>query len=282
MRTFALVVNPQLLSAATRPVITEMKAVIGAAGGRLVMLDNGAQSQVVDKVRSLAGAEMIIALGGDGTILGVARRAAMHGAPVLGVRMGQLNFLCEVEPSSIRQALDGYLAGDYVLEPRAMLEASVVRADGRITAGVALNDLVVTKGTLLRPISTEVRVNGEHVASFLGDGVILATPTGSTAYSLSAGGPILTPDVEGILITPLCAHSVVARAMVVGPGSMIQLTLLSARRGAMLVLDGQESWELTHGETVEARRAARPALLVRLGRHSFFEVLRERLEKRGS
>lgn len=283
LRTFGLVVNRHLAAPVVRPVVEEMLARLDPAGVRLVMLGNGADLALpVEAATDAERVEMVIALGGDGTVLSAARWAAPREVPVLGIRMGRLGFLSEVEPSGISTALGKCLCGDYVLEPRAMLEAAIIRETGRVEAGVALNDLVITKGTLLRPVSTEVRVNDEPVASFLGDGVILATPTGSTAYSLSAGGPILTPDVQGIIITPLCAHSIVARTVVVGPNNVVRVTLLSARKGAILVLDGQESHNLAHGEAVVARQAARPALLIRLRPWSFFEVLRERLEKRGS
>lgn len=263
--------------------VEEMLAHLRPAGVRLVMLEDDAGLDLpVETAADREPVEMVIALGGDGTVLSAARWAAPRNVPVLGVRMGRLGFLSEVEPAGVAEALEKCVRGNYFLEPRAMLQATIVRENETVEAGAALNDLVITKGTLLRPVSTEVRVNDEPVASFLGDGVILATPTGSTAYSLSAGGPILTPDVQGILITPLCAHSIVARTVVVGPNSVVRVTLLSARKGAILVLDGQESHNLAHGEAVVARQAARPALLIRLRPWSFFKVLRERLEKRGS
>lgn len=282
MRKVGLIANRHLDVECVERIVDEIRERLGAWRAGLWIYDSGIPLVKHREllVSELPPAEMVIALGGDGTMLGTARRVAPLDIPVLGVRMGRLGFLSEIDPAGVAGAVDRFFSGDYHLEQRSMLEAEIRNAQGSRRIGIALNDFVITKGTLLRPISTEVRVNGDLVTSYLGDGLIVATPTGSTAYSLAAGGPLLTPDVQGILITPLCAHSVVERSFVVGPSSILEARLLSAQKGAMLVADGQESRDLASGDMVVLRQAAKPALLVRFHRWSFFEVLRERLERR--
>ncbi|MGC7846057.1 NAD(+)/NADH kinase [Desulforudis sp. 1088] len=282
MRKVGLIANRHLDVECVERIVDEIRERLGAWRAGLWIYDSGIPLVKHREllVSELPLAEMVIALGGDGTMLGTARRVAPLDIPVLGVRMGRLGFLSEIDPAGVAGAVDRFFSGDYHLEQRSMLEAEIRNAQGSRRIGIALNDFVITKGTLLRPISTEVRVNGDLVTSYLGDGLIVATPTGSTAYSLAAGGPLLTPDVQGILITPLCAHSVVERSFVVGPSSILEARLLSAQKGAMLVADGQESRDLASGDMVVLRQAAKPALLVRFHRWSFFEVLRERLERR--
>lgn len=241
----------------------------GAAGG-----PGGADSD-------LAGVDYVIALGGDGTILYSARLASPHGVPVVGVNLGQLGFLSELNPSNLFHGLELLERKAFSVELRLMLEVVTWRGASELYRGTALNDAVIGRSSRGRPLNLSVAVNGSHVANFIGDGLVLATPTGSTAYSLSAGGPILAPDLDALLLTPLCPHSLVTRSWVVGGSSRIAVTLLATADGGSLVLDGQEDYALLPGDKVEAHKAPYPARLVRFDGWDFFRVFREKMAYRG-
>jgi len=221
----------------------------------------------------------VISLGGDGTLLEAAREAAPVGIPVLGVNFGRLGFLCEIERDEVFVALEKILRHDYQIQERLMLEAVVRRTEEQGFAVTVLNDVVFMRESSEGLITLQANLSGEPSVSYPADGLIVATPTGSTAYSLSAGGPVVSPDVEAILLTPLAAHSLSARPMVVSHREEIEI-LLARGNKCRVTFDGQQSVLLEPGETVKIRQAPLKALLIRLGSRSFPRVVREKLRDR--
>ena len=220
---------------------------------------------------------VVIVFGGDGTILRAARSAAPHGIPILGVNLGGFGFLAEVSGPELEPALHRILEGDYALEERMMLFAYVERAGRAVQEFLALNDIVVTKSGYARLLKLRMLVNAEHLATHLADGWIVATPTGSTAYSLSAGGPILHPGVDGIVLTPICPHSLNARAVVVSGGDTVAIEVEPTGAPPILTVDGQEGYPLQAGDEVQVGRSPHRARLVRLGVGGFYKRLRAKL-----
>ncbi len=228
--------------------------------------------------------DLIVVLGGDGTLLSVARRAA-GGPPILGVNLGRLGFLTEVPREGLYPALVEVLAGRYALEERALLDVEVRPRDGERRSFRALNDVVIAKSALSRIIELQLDVDGGPVSRYRSDGLVLSTPTGSTAYNLSAGGPILHPLLPVAVITPICPHTLTLRPLVVPDTSLIDVTLESRDGGAAsspdrvhLTVDGQEGGELAFGDVVRVTRAVETARLVRTSsRMTIFEGLRNKL-----
>jgi len=226
--------------------------------------------------------DMVIVLGGDGTLLHAARLAAPVGTPLLGVNFGRLGFLTEVELPEMFPVLAKILDGEYLVERRMMLQAQVVRNLVPVANFHALNDFVVTKSGFSRMIMLDLFV-GEHlVASFPADGVILSSSTGSTAYSLSAGGPIVSPDLEVVVLTPICPHTLYSRPVVFSPEHLVRVILSGQIETAMLTVDGQHGFPLIQNDEIRVNRAHFAANLIRLkdGRN-FFTVLREKLRQGG-
>jgi len=221
-------------------------------------------------------ADLLIVFGGDGTILRAARLAAARGTPILGVNMGGFGFLAEVGTTDFADALPELLGGRYHLDERMMLQADVERHDAPQSL-LALNDMVVTKSGIARVLRLRVSVNGEHLASYPADGVIVATPTGSTAYSLSAGGPILDPRVQALVITPICPHTFNSRAVVVAGDDVVAVEVASPDPEATLTVDGRVGVTLTAVRRVVVRRAAQRTRFIRLGDTSFYGILRTKL-----
>lgn len=223
-----------------------------------------------------ARADLLVVFGGDGTILRAARLAAGRGVPILGVNMGGFGFLAEVGTTDFAEALPSLLAGRYHLDERMMLQADVERHDAPQSL-LALNDMVVTKSGIARVLWLRLSVNGEHLASYPADGVIVATPTGSTAYSLSAGGPILDPRVQALVITPISPHTFNARAVVVAGDDVVAVEVTSPDPEATLTVDGRVGVTLTAVRRVIVRRAAQRTRFIRLGDTSFYAILRTKL-----
>jgi NAD+ kinase len=228
------------------------------------------QQEVVD------AAELLVVLGGDGSVLAAARAVGDRDVPILGINLGHLGFLTEVGPDDAEAALDRVLAGAAHVVERQRIAVRVQRGGREIAAGVALNDAVITKGTALaRMIELDVRVDGEHIALFRSDGLIVATPTGSTAYNLSAGGPVVEPTVEALVINPICPHILSLRPLVVRADCAIEVVLRAEE--ATLTRDGQVGTNLEPGDSVRIARAAHPARFVELGPRDHFETLRTKL-----
>lgn len=230
-----------------------------------------------------AAAGFLIVLGGDGTLLSAARRAAEHGAlPILGVNLGHLGFLTELEEGDLLTALPDLLAGRYEIDERTILECAIHAEGAEPERFLAVNDIVVTKGPFARLIRLSLAADAGPVVSYRGDGMIVSTPTGSTAYSLSAGGPVLHPQVQGILVTPICPHTFYSRPLLVAASERLRLDIDVApgswgRVDVALTVDAQEGRMLRPGEWVEISAAAACARLVRRPGWNFYEVLRRKL-----
>lgn len=227
---------------------------------------------------NLAGLDLVIVLGGDGTLLNAARLTSQVQVPVFGVNVGHLGFLTEVETDGLFPAVEKFFAGDYNIEERMLITASVIRNGVETARYVALNDFVVTRGTFARIIDVSIFVGDQHVTDYSADGVIVATSTGSTAYSLSAGGPIIEPSLECVCITPICAHSLAARSVVASADAKITVHLNSVSEEVMFTIDGQHGFPLRTGDSVRIQRAEKPALFVKLSGRGFFQVLHSRLK----
>jgi NAD+ kinase len=224
------------------------------------------------------GLDLLLTLGGDGTLLRGARLVALHSVPVLGINLGHLGFLTAAAPAELEAALERWLEGDFALDERMAL---AVRAEGQDGDGrgtyVALNDAVLHKGGAARVIRLAVSASGEEVGTYSADGIILSTPTGSTAYSLSAGGPIVSPTVDCIVATPICPHTLGVRPLVLPAGEVLTLEVLSPSEELILTIDGQEHERLVPGQKVVVQRAERPVCLVRFPGQTFFSTLRRKL-----
>lgn len=225
------------------------------------------------------GIEFLISLGGDGTLLEAAREAAPYKIPVLGVNLGRLGFLCEIERDEVYVALKRVLLKEYSLQERLMLEAVIKRTDKSELRYTVLNDVVFHRQSMDGMVTLQANLSGEPSVSYPADGLIISTPTGSTAYSLSAGGPIVSPDVQAILITPLAAHSLSARPMIVSERERIEI-LLARGKECQMTFDGRENLILRSGEIVKIQTSPLKALLIRLGSRSFPRVVREKLRDR--
>ena len=240
--------------------------------------DIGYEMILHPSLTNLAGLDLVIVLGGDGTLLNAARLTSQVKVPVFGVNVGHLGFLTEVETDGLFPALEKFLAGEYSIEERMLITASVLRSGVETARYVALNDFVITRGTFARIIDLSIFVGDQHVTDYSADGVIVATSTGSTAYSLSAGGPIIEPSLECVCITPICAHSLAARSVVARADARITVHLNSVSEEVMFTIDGQHGFPLRAGDRVTIQRAEKPALFVKLSGRGFFQVLHSRLK----
>ncbi len=220
--------------------------------------------------------DFIVVVGGDGTILRIAGQASLYKKPVLGVNCGTIGFMSELEPDELDQVAL-VKAGRFTLDDRIMLDIRVQDSSGRtVYRTVALNDAVVTKGFFNRVIPLAVSVDGQQVFQFSGDGVIIATPTGSTAYSLAAGGPILAPASECLAVTPICPHSLTVKSFVVNAGSRVTITPTDNKHQVFLSPDG-ETYELQPGQRVVIGRSDRSFSLLRIKGQGFYEIIRKKL-----
>lgn len=223
-------------------------------------------------------ADVLLVLGGDGTMLNAARLAAERSIPILGVNMGGLGFLTEVRLESLYPSLDRVFANDYVLDERLMLRTHIHRNGETVAQGVVLNDVVISKATLARMIELKIEIEGRFVTNLRSDGLIVSSPTGSTAYSLSAGGPIIDPAVQSLILTPVCPHTLTHRPLIVPGKDKIDLTLTSKDDGAMATLDGQIGVAITQGDTVTIQTSENRTRLIRFPESNYYDVLREKLK----
>jgi NAD+ kinase len=223
-------------------------------------------------------ADLVVVLGGDGTLISVARLVGDRQVPILGVNLGSLGFLTEITLDELYPALESCLSGDYRVSERMMLRVAIVR-DGRvIQTHQVLNDMVINKGALARIVDLETTVNGSYLTTFKADGLIITTPTGSTGYSLSANGPIIHPDLDCLAITPICPHTLTNRPIVVASDALITVRLQSQNEDVFLTLDGQVGFELKYGDSIGIERAAHRTRLVVSRSKDYFEVLRTKLK----
>ena len=227
----------------------------------------------------LENVDLVVVIGGDGTLLATARLLQGRPVPVLAINLGGLGFLTEVTLAELYPQLEKVLSGGFVTDRRVLLESSLVREGEPVAFHQALNDVVINKGTLARIIDLETRVNGQYVSTFRSDGLIIATPTGSTAYNLSAGGPIVHPQMSAMLMTPICSHTLTTRPLVL-PGDMaVAVTLISrSDEGVYITIDGQIGIEMHCGDRLDVRKATSELLLVAPAGKNYFDVLRGKLK----
>jgi NAD+ kinase len=222
--------------------------------------------------------EMIVVLGGDGTLLSVARQVWNKSIPILGVNLGGLGFLTEVTLDELYPVLEKVLRNDFETNEREVLNAGVIRKGKRIAEFIVLNDAVINKGALARIIDLETTINGEYLSTFRSDGLIISTPTGSTAYNLSAGGPIVYPSLHTIIITPICPHTLTIRPIIIPDDVKIRALLKSRNEEVTLTLDGQQGFALDFEDVVEVGKAEGRILLIKSPYRHYFELLREKLK----
>ena len=223
--------------------------------------------------RELPNADLVICFGGDGTILHMAKTATRRGIPILGVNIGTMGFMAELESTEL-DMLSRLATGDYTLDSRMMLDVTVHRDRDIIFHDICLNDAVITKGAVARIVHLAVKCDGVQVLSCGGDGIIISTPTGSTGYSLSAGGPIMEPEADNIIITPICAHDVGSRCIVTSGKRVITTQLIqNARRNAFLSVDGGKALRLNMGDVTTVKKSNLTTKLIRLKDRSFFDVV---------
>jgi NAD+ kinase len=222
--------------------------------------------------------DLLIVLGGDGTLLSAARLASVRKVPILAVNLGGLGFLTTVSQDEIYSILDEIFSAKHRVSERVMLEAEIVRDGGVVRRQIALNDAVLNKAALARIMDLELHVDGEYVTTYKSDGLILSTPTGSTAYSLAAGGPIVYPTVEAFVVTPICPHTLTNRPLVIPDSATIEVDFKAGDDAVFLTLDGQIGIELVRGDRIRVHKAAEKLLLVRPARKTYYQILRNKLK----
>jgi NAD+ kinase len=271
MTTFGLVVHtarPEAVAVAARAA-----AWLTGRGHRVLVPEADAGATGMEAWGGRAGeVEVAVSFGGDGTMLRAVDLLAVHDVPVLGVNVGHLGYLTEVEPAHLEEALERVLAGDYAIEERMMLAVTVERG-GVTTEELALNEAVVEKLSAGHTVRLAVDVNGRFFTTYAADGMIVATPTGSTAYSLSARGPIVSPRHRALLVTPVAPHMLFDRTLVLDPTESVRLTVL-ASRSAWLSVDGRDLGELAPGDAVSCTASAHAARFVTFGRRDFHQILK--------
>jgi NAD+ kinase len=237
----------------------------------------GRKNDGVDRDAMAGTVDLLIVVGGDGTLLSVARGLGRFQTPVLGVNLGSLGFLTEFSLSDLEDSLDTILAGQFEIDRRMMLRIEVERSGSARRGYPVLNDAVISKSALARILDIELRVDGERIALYRADGLILSSPTGSTAYCLSAGGPIVHPGVNAIVAIPICPHSLTSRPLVIPGNLVLEVRVRNAAENVFLTLDGQEGFPLTRDDRIRVRRAYRGLHLVTLPGKSYFQILQRKL-----
>ena len=229
--------------------------------------------------RELPNAEMVICFGGDGTILHMAKAATRKGIPILGVNIGTMGFMAELESTELDKLLK-VARGEYTLDSRMMLDVTVQRDRDILFHDICLNDVVVTKGAVARIVHLRVRCDGVTAMEFGGDGVVVSTPTGSTAYSYSAGGPIVEPEAKNIIITPICAHEIGSRCIVASDSRVVSVEQIqNARRNAFLSVDGGRAVRLNMGDVATIKKSHLETRLIRLKDRSFYDVVSSKFNR---
>lgn len=226
-------------------------------------------------------ADIIAVLGGDGTLLGVSSDAARQGKPIFGVNLGRIGFLSSTEKDDLAQMVDKLIAGEYLVEERMMINGHILRANGESIDVLALNDIVISRAAYSRMIGITITIDGELLDSYTADGVILSTPTGSTAYSLSAGGPVAHPTMEVMLITPICPHDLSCKSIVLPACVMIEVSLSASYMAESVVtVDGQNIYKMDIGDRVRISKAPVKTHIIKMHGQSFYSLLRKKLGKR--
>ena len=228
--------------------------------------------------RELNWADMVICFGGDGTILHMAKAATRHRIPILGVNIGTMGFIAELESGELSE-LARLARGEFTVDSRMMLDVTVRRGNDLVFHDIALNDVAITKGAVARIVHLNVRCDNVQAMDFGGDGLLVSTPTGSTAYSLSAGGPIVEPDARSILLTPICAHDIVSKCIVTSDKRTITVSMAqNARRNAFLSVDGGRAFKMNMGDTATITCSRMETRLIRLKDRSFYDIINNKLK----
>lgn len=273
-----------------KPHKPEARAVIGEllrwldAQGIDVLLDRDTAPlapgpvPTADKADVPGKVDLVVVLGGDGTLLSVARFVDDREIPILGVNLGALGFLTEVALEDLFPTLTSVLAGEGRISRRLTLTARVLRRGAPVAEYLVLNDAVINKGALSRMISLETLIDGDHVTTFRADGLIVSTPTGSTAYSMAAGGPIVYPTLNALVLTPICPHTLTNRPLVIPDRVRVEIIQQSPHEEVFLTLDGQTGCPLQHLDVVEIRRSPRSIVLIKSPTRNYFEILRTKLK----
>jgi NAD+ kinase len=268
-RHAALVGRPQ--AEGIRPVLEEIAAFLVQQGLQVSLERQTAASTAIG-----ASCDLTVVVGGDGTMLGVARQLARYDVPLVGINQGRLGFITDVPVGQVREVLEPLVAGDYEEEHRAMLEGEVWRDDARIFEGLSMNDVVVSRGATAGMVELRVDIGEEFVANLRADGLIIASPTGSTAYALSAGGPILHPGIAGWVLVPIASHTLSTRPIVLPDSGEVRISIV-AGRDASANFDMQSLTSLHHGDQIRVRRSAHRVRFVHPRGWSYFTTLRRKL-----
>ncbi len=223
--------------------------------------------------------DFLLVLGGDGTILRVAKNSALHDTPLLGINLGTLGYLTDVEKGEAFSALERAINDNFKLENRMMLEASILTGGAGNETLIALNEVCISKGVFASMITMKMNINDEYIDDYRADGIIISTPTGSTAYNFSAGGPILKPDIEVISITPICPHMIYTRPSVISADDVIKIKIVGTKNSdALLILDGQTHHPLKYGDEVIVRRSKYYTSIIKTNNKSFYDILRHKIK----
>ncbi len=280
MKTIGILTKPKFPD--VKPTLKELVAWLRERQKEVILDTATAQmigeSGTYQKTQIAALSDMILVLGGDGTMLSAARLAEERGIPILGCNMGGLGFLTEVRLEQLYPALERVFSKDYVLDERLMLRARIHRHGEHVAQATVLNDVVVSKGTLARMIEIRITIGDQFVTNLRGDGIIVSTPTGSTAYSLSAGGPIMSSSVPALLLTPICPHTLTHRPLLVPSQTVLEVTLTSKDDGAMATFDGQVGVAMAQGDTVVIENSDHRTQLIRFPESTYYDVLRRKLK----
>lgn len=232
---------------------------------------------------SIADMDVVIVLGGDGTLLQAAREIFDRSVPILGVNLGTMGYLAEVEESFLEQALEQVVSEDYNIEERMMLRGNIFRKGEFLVGDNALNDITITRSGVLQIIHFHIYVNGQFLKGYSADGIVIATPTGSTGYNLSAGGPIVKPQAKMIVITPICPHTLNTRSIILAPEDEIRIEIAEGRDGrsqnVAVNFDGSNPVELQTGDSIEIARNEKTTSFLKLGKDSFLEVLQKKMSE---
>jgi NAD+ kinase len=258
---------------------TKLQAIIEKHGGSSkVFLCN---KDGIEKQKS--NADFVLVLGGDGTLLSVAREVAGTGMPVLGINLGTLGFLAEVEPNRMEEAIERLMNGDYLTEERMMLDATVVHDGKETVLSSALNDVTLTRCGSLQMIRYSIYVNGKLLCNMGADGVIVSTPTGSTGYNMSAGGPIAEPGAKLMMLTPVCAHTLNSRSVILRSDDEVEIVIGTANDGRTLTVeaasDGNEKILMSTGDSLRIRKSDKTTIIVKLDERSFLEALQRKMSE---
>ena len=236
----------------------------------------------VTKYELYSKSDFIIVLGGDGTLLDTGRKAAKFGTPLLGINMGTMGFLATADGSEAETAIEKVLNGEYKIEKRLMLESEIISDTDNPKQYIAVNDVCISRGVFTKITEYNIYVNEEYLATFRADGIIISTPTGSTAYNLSAGGPVLKPDIACMVITPICPHSLHSRSIVVSADDTVRIEASFGSNGDIIMsMDGQTSVILNNGDIINVRKSANSINIIKSNTRSFYEILRKKLISKG-